>query len=63
MRLSLPTRALLLGAFTAAALSTSSPVLAQGKAATKPATQATDPEFARLVKEWTTKPEFSSPLV
>src|SRR5476651_1141425 len=22
-----------------------------------------DPEFARLVKEWTTKPEFSSPLV
>ena len=24
---------------------------------------ADDPEFARLVKEWTTKPEFSSPLV
>ena len=22
-----------------------------------------DPEFARLVKEWTTRPEFSSPLV
>jgi hypothetical protein len=25
--------------------------------------QATDPEFARLVKEWTTLPEFLSPLV
>jgi hypothetical protein len=25
--------------------------------------QAQDPEFARLVKEWTTKPEFISPLV
>src|SRR5439155_4316940 len=24
---------------------------------------ADDPEFARLVKEWTTRPEFSSPLV
>ena len=23
----------------------------------------TDDEFARLVKEWTTRPEFSSPLV
>lgn len=27
------------------------------------ATQRTDPEFARLVKEWTTSPEFLSPLV
>src|SRR6266404_3771123 len=26
-------------------------------------TQEMDPEFARLVKEWTTKPEFMSPLV
>ena len=24
---------------------------------------ADDPDFARAVKEWTTKPEFSSPLV
>lgn len=27
------------------------------------ASQRTDPEFARLVKEWTTSPEFLSPLV
>ena len=27
------------------------------------APQAVDEEFARLVKEWTTKPEFLSPLV
>jgi hypothetical protein len=27
------------------------------------AVQPTDPEFARLVREWTTKPEFLSPLV
>src|SRR5215208_3268783 len=27
------------------------------------AVRADDPEFARLVKEWTTRPEFSSPLV
>jgi hypothetical protein len=33
--------------------------------ATRPvqAVQAQDPEFARLVREWTTKPEFLSPLV
>ena len=33
-------------------------------ASSAPANQsADDPEFARLVKEWTTRPEFSSPLV
>ena len=63
MRLSPLSRALLLGAFAASVLSTSSPATAQGKAATRPAAQATDPEFAKLVKEWTTRPEFSSPLV
>ncbi|MFS8071415.1 MAG: M14 family zinc carboxypeptidase, partial [Byssovorax sp.] len=53
-----------MGAFSASLLSTPSPAAAQGKAGAKPAaTQATDPEFAKLVKEWTTKPEFSSPLV
>jgi hypothetical protein len=31
--------------------------------AVKKAVGADDPEFARLVKEWTTRPEFSSPLV
>ena len=64
MRLSPFTKALLLGAFSASILSTPSLAAAQGKAAAKPAaTQATDPEFAKLVKEWTTKPEFISPLV
>jgi len=28
-----------------------------------PTSSANDEEFARLVKEWTTKPEFLSPLV
>lgn len=28
----------------------------------KPAAQATDPDFAKSVKEWTTRPEFLSPL-
>ena len=28
-----------------------------------PSTQAMDPEFATQVKEWTTKPEFLSPLI
>ncbi|MBX7186031.1 MAG: hypothetical protein K1Y01_12885, partial [Vicinamibacteria bacterium] len=64
MRLNLPTRALILGAFAAYLLSPTSLVQAQGKAAARPAAaQATDPEFAKLVKEWTTKPEFISPLV
>lgn len=61
MRLSSLTRVLLLSAFTASTLASSSPAVAQptkGRAA-----QATDPEFAKLVKEWTTRPEFSSPLV
>jgi hypothetical protein len=31
--------------------------------AARKAVGADDPEFARLVKEWTTRPEFSSPLV
>jgi hypothetical protein len=39
----------------------SSGVLAQAPA--NKAVGADDPEFARLVKEWTTRPEFSSPLV
>ena len=60
LRLSLSTRALLLGAFSASILHTPSLAQAQAK---PPAVQATDPEFAKLVKEWTTKPEFSSPLV
>ncbi len=64
MRLSLSTQALLLGALAASILSAPSRAAAQGKAAARPAAaQPTDPEFARLVKEWTTKPEFSSPLV
>src|SRR3954469_22244614 len=29
----------------------------------QPKPQAQDEEFARLVKEWTTRPEFMSPLV
>jgi outer membrane assembly lipoprotein YfiO len=64
LRLSLPTRALILGAFAASVLATPLLAAAQGKAAPRPvASQATDPEFAKLVKEWTTKPEFISPLV
>lgn len=31
--------------------------------ASLPAQQQMDPDFARSVKEWTTKPEFMSPLV
>ncbi len=60
MRLCLSTRALVLGALAAAVLAAPSSTLAQTQAT--PA-QATDPEFAKLVKEWTTKPEFISPLV
>ncbi len=64
MRLSLLTRALILGAFSASILAAPQAATAQAKAAGKPAAaQATDPEFAKLVKEWTTRPEFSSPLV
>ena len=33
------------------------------KAVGSPAVAQDDPDFARAVKEWTTKPEFSSPLV
>jgi Zinc carboxypeptidase len=36
---------------------------AVGASATAGSRPIDDPEFARLVKEWTTKPEFSSPLV
>src|SRR5947208_8606998 len=36
-------------------------VLAWGAATSSQ--QSDDPEFARLVKEWTTRPEFISPLV
>jgi hypothetical protein len=64
LRLTPTTRALLLAAFAASIFGSPFGAEAQGKTATKPAaSQATDPEFARLVKEWTTKPEFSSPLV
>ncbi len=35
---------------------------AKGRAG-RPATAGTDQEFARLVREWTTRPEFLSPLV
>ncbi len=42
--------ALLAGGMTAAALAQSSP-------------QPQDEDFAKLVKEWTTMPEFLSPLV
>ncbi|MEO8360488.1 MAG: M14 family zinc carboxypeptidase [Vicinamibacteria bacterium] len=64
MRLSSMTRALLLGAFSASSLIIPTTATAQSKTAGKPAVaQATDPEFAKLQKEWTTKPEFSSPLV
>jgi hypothetical protein len=59
LRLSLPTRALVLGVLTAF---TGFPTLASAQSKPAPA-QATDPEFAKLVKEWTTKPEFLSPLV
>jgi len=47
------------------ALTLSSHAVAQAPAAPKPAAsaQAMDPEFAAQVKEWTTKPEFLSPLV
>src|SRR5579859_865751 len=38
-------------------------VLAGAFAAGSFAQQAQDEDFARLVKEWTTKPEFISPLV
>lgn len=37
-------------------------LLAAAVATAQPAQQQ-DPEFARLVKEWTTRPEFMSPLV
>jgi hypothetical protein len=64
LRLTFPTRAFLLGAFAASIFSGSPRAEAQGKTALKPAaSQTTDPEFAKLVKEWTTKPEFMSPLV
>ena len=56
-------RVLILAAFSASILSVPTLARAQDKAAKPAATQPTDPEFARLVKEWTTKPEFSSPLV
>lgn len=60
------TRALLLGAVSASSLSLIIPTTAaaQSKTPAKAAVaQATDPEFAKLQKEWTTMPEFSSPLV
>jgi len=31
--------------------------------AQRPEPEQSDPEFARLVREWTTRPEFLSPLV
>lgn len=38
-------------------------LLAISPRAQEPVAQATDPDFAAAVKEWTTSPEFSSPLV
>jgi hypothetical protein len=37
--------------------------LTSGLSAQQPSTEQYDPEFARLVREWTTKPEFLTPLV
>ena len=42
------------------AQSTRTPAVGQAGAQPEP---VDDPEFARLVQEWTTRPEFSSPLV
>ncbi len=64
VRLSLLSRTLLLGTLGATLVGAPALAQAQAKAAAKPAAgQATDPEFAKLVKEWTTRPEFISPLV
>jgi hypothetical protein len=41
----------------------SGPAAQQSVLQSRDPAQAQDPEFARLVKEWTTKPEFISPLV
>jgi len=38
-------------------------VLALAAAFAQPKTQPQDDEYARLVKEWTTSPQFMSPLV
>jgi hypothetical protein len=50
MKLRIFALSLLLGGVTVAALAQAKP-------------QAQDEEYARLVKEWTTQPEFMSPLV
>jgi hypothetical protein len=64
LRLSPSFKAPALGLVFASILILPSVASAQRKTAPKPApAQATDPEFAKLVKEWTTKPEFRSPLV
>jgi hypothetical protein len=52
----------LLLAFTAATLGARVPAQSPGTSA-RPAVAAEDEEFARLVREWTTRPEFLSPLV
>src|SRR5689334_22456271 len=39
------------------------PLLAAASLLAQPKPQPQDEEFARLVKEWTTRPEFMSPLV
>src|SRR6266481_7953235 len=52
--------------FSVLLLAASSGIIAQStgtKAVEASAVTVDDPDFARLVKEWTTRPEFSSPLV
>src|SRR4030095_16037438 len=57
-------RALALGLFAASILFLPSPANAQTKTASKPAAAPdTHPGVAKTVKDWTTRPEFSSPLV
>src|SRR5258707_1267951 len=56
----------LLASLAVSALVANSRILAQstGKKAVGASTGASDdPDFARAVKQWTTRPEFSSPLV
>src|ERR1700716_1007339 len=56
----------LFASFAVLLLVASSGILAQStgeKAVGASAVTTDDPDFARAVKEWTTRPEFSSPLV
>src|SRR6266851_114583 len=56
----------LFASFVVIVLAASSGILAQSTVKTAVGSSAVspdDPDFARAVKEWTTRPEFSSPLV